>query len=808
MLPRDTFSNTNTKRVIAPVIRDNTFIMKQFSMLGILFFFSSALFGQTAIKGKVLDQKSGEPITFAIVNSSLESVISHYNGEFEIHISEGDVVTVSAIGYTTHQFPAASLTSPWRVELAPSVEKLQTIEVVALKAGDNTPIAKTNLSERDLEKEDFAKDMPYILENTASVVTTSDGGTGVGYTGLRIRGSDQARINVTINGVPVNDAESQGVFWVNTPDLASSVSSMQIQRGVGSSTNGGGAFGGSINMETKSLSKEAYGDLNIGGGSFNTQRYTLAFGTGLIHDHWTLDARASRISSDGWVERASSDLKSYYLALGYIHGNTTVKAVVFGGRERTYQAWYGTDSFSYAINPRFNYAGAIYDDNWNVKGYYPNQVDNYGQDYYQLHVNQKINRTWSAGVSGFYTRGKGYYEEYQQWQSFADYGMNPIVAGNDTINSTDLTRRLWLDNHYYGVLANLRGEWDNLTLTVGGAWNQYDGDHYGEFLWAQYASNLTSGDHFYNNNSVKTAWNVYSKGEYQISDKLAAYADLQIRSVKYTGLGVEEGNEAIDFADQLFFFNPKAGLNYNLTNKSRLYASYAMANREPNRKDYVLASADKMPQPERLQDIELGYEGRNSLVKWNVNAFYMFYTNQLVLTGELDDVGYPIRENVGNSYRAGLEISSSCNLLKQLTVRQNLTLSQNKNVNYVRNIGDTLVENMGNTNLTYSPNIIANLNATIHLPLNLNFEIIPRYISKQYLGNENQEQFVLPAYFVTDVRLSGTWSLSNLNRLRAYAMANNVFSEEYASNGYKAGSYLGFYPQAPINYMFGLELSF
>lgn len=782
--------------------------MKQFSMLGILFLLSTVVYGQTSFRGKVLDDQSGEIITFAVIKSSSNRVMTNNLGQFEITANTGESLTVSAIGYQEQSVTTSSNMSELIIRLQPAVEKLGTIEVLALRAGDETPIAKTNLDEREIESQDFAKDMPYILENTASVVSTSDGGTGVGYTGLRIRGSDQSRINVTINGIPVNDAESQGVFWVNTPDLASSVSQLQVQRGVGTSTNGGGAFGGSINMETKSLSKEAYGSLNVGGGSFNTQRYTLAFGTGLINGHWTLDARASRIKSDGWVERASSDLRSYYLALGYIQGNTTVKALVFGGRERTYQAWYGTDSANYAVNPRFNYAGAIYDDNWNIVDYYDDQVDNYGQDYYQLHVNHKFNDNWSGGLSGFYTRGKGYYEEYQQSQAFADYGMTPIINPNDTINSTDLTRRLWLDNHYYGVVANMRGEWENLTLTIGAAWNQYDGDHYGEFLWAEYASNRKPSDHFYDNNSIKTAWNIYGKAEYRINNNWGTYLDLQVRGVDYSGAGLEEAQTPIAFGDNLTFFNPKAGITYRVHDNSRLYLSYAMANREPNRKDYLGAPADQKPKPEQLQDIEIGYEGGTELVQWSINGFYMHYTDQLVLTGALDNVGYPIRKNVGTSYRQGIEISSKWNVFEQLTLSENFTFSNNRNVNYIQSIGDTATRNLGSTPISYSPQIIANINATLHLPLNLDLEIIPRYVSEQHLTNEGDDRYVLPAYFITDLRLSGSWSFDGVSRLRAYAMANNVFSEEYASNGYASGGYMGFYPQAPINYMFGLELSF
>ncbi len=781
--------------------------MKQLSMLGILLFLSFGAFAQRTVSGKVLDQESGEPVNYAVVYSQSKSTRVNNVGAFSITVPTGESITVKAVGYVYHRIPD-DVKGEITIELKPSENVLNSVEVAALRATDDVPVARTDLQERDIEKQDVARDMPYILENTPSVVTTSDAGAGIGYTGIRIRGSDQSRINVTINGIPVNDAESQGVFWVNTPDLASSVSSLQVQRGVGTSTNGAGAFGASINMETKSLSKEAYADLHVGGGSFNTQRYTLNFGTGLMGGHWTLDGRASRIVSDGWIDRASSDLRSYYLALGYQTENTTVKAIVFGGRERTYQAWYGTDSATYANDNTFNYAGAIYDDNWNVVDYYDDQVDNYGQDYYQLHINHNLNSNWKLGVSGFYTRGAGYYQEYQQNQAFSEYGLAPIFNPNDTINSTDLTRRLWLDNHYYGAIANVSGSIGDLNLIVGGAWNQYDGDHYGTILWARFASDSEPKERFYYNNSLKTDWNAYAKADYSINNKLSAYADLQLRNVNYSGEGTERGNSQLSFADNFYFFNPKVGLVYSVTDHSRIYASYAIANREPNRNDFQAAIGGENPRPERLQDVEVGYEGGTERFSWSINGYFMYYTDQLALTGELDGVGYPIRENIGESYRAGIEISSSWRVFEQLTIHENVTLSRNRNVDYFRSIGDTATESLGSTPISYSPSIIANVTAEVHLPLGLNLEIIPRYVGEQHLENSGNENLILPAYFITDIRLSGTWQVEGMKQFRAYVMANNVFSEEYAANGYVYDNSVWFYPQAPINYMFGVEFSF
>lgn len=790
--------------------------MKQLSMLGIFLLWSVSAIAQQTISGKVLDRETGDPINYAeIITSNLRTVVDG-NGNFSIEIEDQSTVQVRAIGYESTTLPAGT-SGKITVELIPISKELSSVEVAALRATNDIPVARTDLSEADIENRDIARDMPYILENTPSVVTSSDAGAGIGYTGIRIRGSDQTRINVTVNGVPVNDAESQGVFWVNTPDLASSVSSLQVQRGVGTSTNGAGAFGASINMETKSFTKEAYADLHVAGGSFNTQRYSLNFGTGLINGHWTLDGRASKISSDGWIDRATSDLKSYYMALGYQTNNTTVKAVVFGGRERTYQAWYGTDSASYAMSPTFNAAGMYTDENGNV-GYYNDQVDNYGQDYYQLHINHQLNSNWALGLSGFYTRGAGYYEEFEEDAAFGDYGLTPIIIANDTTNTTDLARRLWLDNHFYGVIANAHGTIGKLNLTLGGSWNQYKGDHYGRILWARSASNSYPKDNFYFNNSVKTNINAYVKADYAITDALQAYVDLQVRNVNYNGGGTEEENFIFEFEDQLTFFNPKAGLVYHLSENSRVFASYAMANREPNRVDYLssLESDSIAPQPETLHDVEVGYEGGTENFAWNVNAFYMYYTNQLVLTGELNSVGAPIRKNVGKSYRAGIEISSTWNPIEQLTISESVSISDNKNIDYHEDIAGVGTVALGNTPIAFSPSVIANVTATFHMPYNLDLSINPRYVDVQYLSNNGREGLTLPAYFVTDLRLSGQWKLSGIKRLRAYVTASNIFSEEYAPNGYSY-SYewggqqyygMGFYPQAPINYMIGMEFSF
>ncbi|MDX5428176.1 MAG: TonB-dependent receptor [Bacteroidota bacterium] len=763
---------------------------------------------QTDVKISVRSSDGNEPISYARVRNLTTGQVQLTDALGVLTWKDLQVpyeLVVSSLGFQSDTLSGNETTVT--VTLSPSITSLPSVEVLALRANDETPMAFVDLEKEEIEKRNNGQDIPVMLDQLPSVVTTSDAGAGIGYTGLRIRGSDQARINVTVNGIPMNDAESHGVFWVNTPDLASSLTSMQVQRGVGTSTNGSGAFGASINMQTTALTEEAYGSIHLGAGSFNTQRSTLAFGSGLISDHWVMEGRVSRIKSDGWIDRATSDLSSYYLSLGYVDQKNTLKLIAFGGGEKTYQAWYGTDSSTYAMDPRFNYAGALYDTNWNVVDYYDNQTDNYKQDHYQLHWNHKVNEALDLNVSGHYTYGRGYYEEYQQGQYLPDFLIDPVVVGGTTIEYSDLVRRLWLDNDFYGAIANLTYSFDGGQWTTGGGYHRYEGDHFGQVIWARFASNSEIRHRFYDNTSTKDDWNIYSKLQFGFTKTLIGYVDLQVRGVRYKGSGLEEGNTPFSFSDDLFFFNPKAGVTWKISAEQEAFGSVAISNREPNRKDYLNAalSGDDSPKPENLTDLELGYRIQGKDWSLQANGFLMYYNNQLVLTGELDDVGYPLRENVGKSYRSGVEASAVWEPVNFFRWSANLTFSQNINLDYTWETSPGVFQSE-NTYIPYSPDWIAGNNLTFRPIDGLEVSLLSKFVGEQFMENTNQRSFMLPSYLVHDLRMSYRFATGWLQKARVYLHVNNLLSEEYASNGYVYGSTLYFYPQAPINLLGGIQL--
>jgi len=569
------------------------------------------------------------------------------------------------------------------------VNQLDEVLVSAVRVTSKTPVSFSNLNKKEIKFRNLGQDIPILMNYLPSVVTTSDAGNGVGYTGIRVRGSDATRVNVTINGIPYNDSESQGTFWVNMPDFASSVESLQLQRGVGSSTNGAGAFGASLNMLTDNYSKDSHGEISSSIGSFNTLKNTIKFSTGLMNDHFEMAGRLSNLKSDGYVDRASSDMKSYFLQGTYIGKTTLIKALAFGGKEKTYQSWYGLDSETLATNRTYNFAG-MYTDSNGATQFYSNQTDNYKQDHYQLHWNEKVSENWNTNLAFHYTKGKGYYEEYQENQAFSDYGMLP-VSGQTT---TDLIRQKWLDNDFYGTTFSANYKNEKLDVIFGGGYNKYEGTHFGKVIWARFASQSELGDHYYDNFATKTDGNIFAKANYQISPKISLFGDLQLRNVHYKADSPETGL----VNDTFNFFNPKAGLNYTINQKSTLYFSYARANREPNRTDYETGNV----KPEKLNDYELGWRYVTEKVKFNSNIYYMAYKDQLILTGNLDDVGNPIRSNSEKSYRLGLEVDATIAVSEKFFIRPNFTLSSNKNI-------DLAVEgeNYGTTIITYSPSVIA-----------------------------------------------------------------------------------------------------
>ena len=714
--------------------------------------------------------------------------------------------------------------------------ELEEVFVSATRAGEDTPMAYSNVDAKQLKSVNLGQDLPILLNLETSMVTTSDAGAGVGYTGMRIRGSDATRINVTVNGIPLNDSESQGVFWVNMPDFASTTSSIQIQRGVGTSTNGAGAFGATVNLETNNPSTEAFAEINNSYGSFNTRKHNVIVNSGLINDRWAFEGRLSQIASDGYIDRAWSDLKSYYLSGGYYGEKTIIKALVFGGLEETYQAWYGTPQAKLNPTPENDLQSVIdwggeYStqeqiDNLLNSGrtfnyyLYDNEIDHYQQDHYQLHFSHQFNPQWSWNTAFHYTYGRGYYEQYKDDEDLADYQINYIPIGAvDTIKNSDIIRRRWLDNDFYGLTYSLDYSGDKLSAVLGGGYNEYDGDHFGEVIWAQFAGNSAIRDTYYDNVGRKTDFNTFLKANYQFNSGLSVFADAQVRNVQYETYGVDSDLRNIDVNADFTFFNPKVGLSYELNTNARLYGSFAIGNREPVRTDFI--DSDVTPKHETLQDFEFGYRQFGDKLSFSANGYYMNYKNQLVLTGELNDVGSAIRTNVNKSYRMGLELEAKLKIIDRLSWDVNLALSQNKIDEFTEVLYDyfdySVVNNTyQNTDIAFSPNVIAGSRLT-YSPFD-NFEIqwMSKYVGKQYLDNTSNENRVIEDYFIDDLRISYNFSLKTMKNIGVTVLVNNVFNQEYSSNGYTWG-YLyegwqyqqnNYYPQAGTNFLASLTLRF
>lgn len=693
-------------------------------------------------------------------------------------------------------------------------EVLDELIIQSVRAKDNTPMTFSKITKKDLESRNLGQDIPVLLNFMPSVVSTSDAGNGVGYTGIRVRGSDATRINVTINGIPYNDAESHGTFWVNMPDFVSSVENMQLQRGVGSSTNGAGAFGGSLNMLTDGYSYESGGEISNSFGSFNTRKHTVKFTTGLIDNRFELTGRLSDMHSDGYIDRASSRLQSYFLQGTYVEGQTLIKMLAFGGNEKTYQAWNGVESADIKeFGRRFNTSGMYFDDDGNMR-FYDNETDNYKQNHYQIHWHQKWSDYWQSSLAFHYTDGFGYYENYKASEDVTEYGLEPVMVNGELIEESDIIRRKYLENDFYGFTFSANYNKDNFDLMIGGAVNQYKGDHFGDILWTREPLAYQYKQQYYFDNSTKNDANVFAKATYVIDNSWVLYGDLQLRNVSYEANGQDTG--LVD--DKFSFFNPKAGVTYLLNDESNFYLSYARANREPNRNDYESGN----PKPETMDDFELGWKLNKDNLQLNVNGYYMHYTNQLVLTGALNDVGAPVRENSGKSYRAGIEIDARYRFHDKWLWQPNLAISQNKNIDY-RAEFDGEIQDFGNTNISFSPNFIAG-NAITFLPVDdLSLTLLTKYVGKQYMGNTDSDASKLDAYTTTDFVASYRLPLKKwFKEARIDLMVNNIFDTEYISNGYyytydddwtnpeqiSTIEGAGYYPQATMNFLLGLNLKF
>ncbi|AYN69436.1 TonB-dependent receptor [Euzebyella marina] len=688
---------------------------------------------------------------------------------------------------------------------------LDEVLVQAVRVTNETPVTYSNLKKEEIAPRNLGQDIPILMNYLPAVVTTSDAGAGVGYTSIRVRGSDATRVNVTINGIPYNDAESHGTFWVNMPDFASSTESLQLQRGVGTSTNGAGAFGASLNLLTDAVAEQAYAQISSSVGSFNTLRNNIKFSTGLLNDHVEISGRLSRITSDGYIDRASSKLESYFLQAAYKDGNTLLKALIFGGHEITYQSWNGIDGETLKTDRTYNSAGAYTDENGNER-FYDKEEDNYRQDHAQLLWNQQLSPYWSTNVALHFTNGRGYFEQFREDDAFSDYGFAPLLVDGETLNTTDLVRRRWLDNAFYGTVFSANYSKDNLDIIAGGGWNSYQGAHFGEVIWARYASNSELRDRYYDNDSNKSDFNLYAKANYGLNEKWSLFGDLQYRRVGYSANGEDTG--LVD--DTFRFFNPKAGIVFDLNRNNNFYFSYAVANREPNRNDYESGN----PKPERLNDFELGWRYVSPKFQLNANTYYMRYKDQLVLTGELNDVGAPLRANVGDSYRAGLELDANLLLSDSFRLSPNVALSTNKNVDFVFQ-RDGQLQNLGNTNIAYSPNVVLGNRLTYMPTENLQATFLTKYVGKQYMGNIDSEDSTLDAYTQSDLNVQYTIDFKSvLKSITLSALVNNVFDADIVSNGYfytydddSTGSVVtyegaGYYPQAGINFLLGATARF
>ncbi len=689
----------------------------------------------------------------------------------------------------------------WAQEAQPQdstqTQNLDEVLVKAVRVQPNAPITHSNLTKKDIRKRNLGQDIPVLLNYLPSVVSSSDAGAGIGYTYLRVRGSDATRVNVTINGIPYNDAESQGTFWVNLGDFASSVESLQLQRGVGTSTNGSGAFGASLNILTDGISENAGGEIANSFGSFGTRKHSIKFTTGLLNDHFEFAGRLSKIYSDGYVDRAFTDLKSYYLQGNYVDKNTIVKAITFGGKEKTYQAWYGLSK------------DQLEEDRTQNPYTYDNETDNYWQDHYQLHWIETLNANWSTNIGLNYTRGKGYFEQFKDGRSAADY--------NNLINEdSDVVVRRWLDNHFYVANANVTYKKNSLELITGISYSDYTNDHYGEIIWG---SDLASGtnirDRYYLSISDKSDFSIFSKATFRMSEKLQAFLDIQGRFVNYTTTGLTSDRAPIDVDERFDFFNPKLGFTYTLNPGNSLYFSYARANKEPNRNDFESNAADV--QHEELNDFELGWRHESDRLRLNANVYYMQYNNQLVLSGALDNVGEYLRENVDKSYRLGLELDASIVLTEQLSLVSNFALSKNKIQDLTINRDDA-VQNLNDTNIAFSPDLITT-HALEYAP-NTKFRaaLIGKYVGEQYLSNTDTEASKLDSYFVTDFNFTYTLPVNNVfDSIVFTGMVNNLFDLKYVDRGYTyldtwsgptATEIQGYYPQATRNFLLGMTLMF
>ena len=815
----------------------------RFFLIAVFYALSFNFFAQNNLFGTVIDQ-SGNPIpgTNVTVEGGNYGTYTDRNGSFKINNIPSQLLVLlfeaPGLFVTKKDIKPSDFNSSIQITLYTNTKNLEEVQVLSTRSFEQTTSA-TTINRTDLiEKNNFGQDIPTLLEASPSVVSTSDAGTGIGYSGIRIRGVDASRINVTINGIPVNDPESHDVYWVNMPDLASSIESMQVQRGVGSSTNGAAAFGASLNIKSQDISSAAFGVLDNTYGSFNTLKTTIKAGTGLINNKFSLETRLSRITSDGFIDRATSDLRSYYLAASYVGKKSVLKAITFSGKEITYQSWYGTPESR--VNGNVTEMNAYADRNGlsdeeranllnSGRTYnfytYENEVDNYQQDNYQLHFTHSFKPNLIMNVAGHYTYGRGYYEQYRKDDDLSDYGYSPVLIGGDSIISSDLIRRRWLDNDFIGGIYSLQYNVSKLKLLFGGAANTYIGRHFGEVIWARFAADGEIRDRYYDNEAQKTEFSNYLKASYRF-DQLSFSADLQFRHVNYSFLGIDDvSGQLLDLKQnvQFNFFNPKVGVNYSINSRQFISATFGIANREPVRKDFRESTAENHPKAENMRDLEIGYAYNYKKLAINTNIYWMDYTNQLILTGQINDVGGYTRTNALESYRVGIELAGRYKIIPSLALSGAFTLSQNKIKQFNEYLDEYLDDepyytqqliDHKNTNLAFSPTIVTNAGLTFKPLKNLSIDWLTKYVGRQYLDNTSNDNRSINPISISNLTLSYKIENKFFEEITFSLLVNNIFNALYSNNGYTFSYiYEGqtttenfYYPQAGRNFMFRILL--
>ena len=795
---------------------------------------------QHSLKGKVVDISTNTVLAGVTIDLGNNAMVStNQQGEFEFKklLNQPYSIKATSVGYRPYSAMVKPGNSILTISLEPVPLFLQPIEVKALRAGEKAPFTKTNINKKEIEQSNLGQDLPYLLNQTPSVVINSDAGNGVGYTGIYIRGTDATRINMTLNGIPYNDAEDQSIYFVDLPDFASSVNSIQIQRGVGTSSNGAGAFGATINFSTNEFNENAYAEINNSYGSFNTWKNTVKLGSGLIDGHFTIDARLSRITSDGYIDRANSNLRSLYLSTAYYSKKSSLRFNLIQGYEKTYQAWNGIPEAKLngdkaALDQHyqdnigslyFTQADSLnlYNSNNRTYNYftYKNQTDNYWQNHYQLFFNHEFSKNLSFNAAGFLTRGYGYYEEYHNAGDSANakysaYGLPNYIVGGDTIASTDLIRQLWLSNYFYGGIFSFQYKNKQTQITIGGGWDRYDGQHYGIVNWAQ-AGGIPNNYQYYDVYAYKTGYNIYAKLQQALNEHLTAFADLQYRSLDYKINGFED-NPSLYIHPQYHFVNPKVGLTFS-KHDWQTYLSYSLANHEPNRGDFE-ANQNEQPKPEQLNDFEMGWEKRNTRYSLSVTGYYMLYKNQLALNGKINSVGEYTRINIPDSYRLGVELQAGYHFSDWISAKGNISISKNKVRNYTEYLTD--YDNGGQksnsykeTDIAFSPSVVGAASIDIFPLKNYQLSLIGKYVGQEYLDNAQQEDRKLNGYYVQDLRMSYTIKAKTIKETNIIFQLNNVFNKKYAANGYTYSYIYGgqtitenfLFPMATTNFMLAVN---